>query len=424
MKNITRRRFVTVTASTAAGLALARTPASAGAATIRVGLIGCGGRGTEAAKNCLTSSDGVQLVALGDLFPDHLAKCRESLASVATVDDRHAFTGFDAYQKVLESKIDLVLLATPPAFRARHLAAAIEAGKHVFMEKPVAVDSTGVRAVMATADLAAQKGLAIVAGTQRRHDAGYRAAIQRIHDGAIGDLVGGQVYWNQGGLWMHPREPAWSDVEWQIRNWLYFTWLSGDHIVEQHVHNIDVANWVFGAHPVKTVGVGGRQSRTDHAFGHIYDHFAVEFEYPGGVRVQSMCRQIKGCAPRVAERFVGTRGTSDAHAVIEGAVPWTLDPQTPKTNPYVQEHSDLIASIRAGQPLNEGRQVAESTLTAIMGREAAYTGQEITWDAILNAPQDLVPSDVQFGPMPVAPVAIPGQTAVARSWRASNATAP
>jgi len=433
VKNITRRRFVTVTASTAAGLALARTPASAsgrGAATIRVGLIGCGGRGTDAAKNCLTSSDGVELVAMGDLFPDHLATCRERLARMATedtslkakikVDDRHAFTGFDAYQKVLESKIDLVLLATPPAFRARHLAAAIEAGKHVFMEKPVAVDSTGIRAVMASADLAAQKGLAIVAGTQRRHDAGYRAAIQRIHDGAIGDLVGGQVYWNMGGLWMHPREPAWSDVEWQIRNWLYFTWLSGDHIVEQHVHNIDVANWVFGAHPVKAVGVGGRQSRTDPAYGHIFDHFAVEFEYPvggGTVRVQSMCRQMKGCASRVAERFVGTRGTSDAHAVIEGAAPWSWDRQTPKTDPYVQEHADLIASIRAGQPLNEGRQVAESTLTAIMGREAAYTGQEITWDAILNAPQDLVPSDVQFGSMPVAPVAIPGQTAVARSWR-------
>ncbi len=420
MKNITRRRFVTVTASTAAGLALARTPASA-AATIRIGLIGCGGRGTAAVKDCLTSSDGVELVALGDLFPDHLAKCRESLASVATVDDRHAFTGFDAYQKVLESKIDLVLLATPPAFRSRHLAAAIEAGKHVFMEKPVAVDSGGVRSVMATADLAAQKGLAIVAGTQRRHDAGYRAAIQRIHDGGIGDLVGGQVYWNQGGLWMHPREPAWSDVEWQIRNWLYFTWLSGDHIVEQHVHNIDVANWVFGARPVKAVGVGGRQARTDPAYGHIFDHFAVEFEYPGGARVQSMCRQIEHTAPRVAERFVGTRGTSDAHSIIEGAAPWRWepDPQTPKTNPYVQEHRDLIASIRAGHPLNEGRQVAESTLTAIMGREAAYTGQEITWDEMLNASQDLVPSDLQFGPMPVASVATPGRTVVARSWRSA-----
>jgi len=344
-----------------------------------------------------------------------------SLKDKIRVDDRHAFAGFDAYQKVLESKIDLVLLATPPAFRARHLAAAIEAGKHVFMEKPVAVDSAGVRSVMASADLAAQKGLAIVAGTQRRHDAGYRAAIQRMHDGAIGDLVGGQVYWNQGGLWMHPREAAWSDVEWQIRNWLYFTWLSGDHIVEQHVHNIDVANWAFGAHPLKAVGVGGRQSRTDPAYGHIYDHFAVEFEYPAGVRVQSMCRQIKGTSSRVAERFVGTRGTSDAHSVIEGAAPWSWerDPQTPKTNPYVQEHRDLIASIRAGQPLNEGRQVAESTLTAIMGREAAYTGQEITWDGILNAPQDLVPSDLQFGPMPVAPVAMPGQTVVARSWRSA-----
>ena len=413
---ITRRRFVAVTASATVGLAMPRTSR---AATIRIGLIGCGGRGTAAVKDCLSSSDGVELVALGDLFPDHLAKCRENLATVATVDDRHAFTGFDAYQKVLESKIDLVLLATPPAFRARHLAAAIDAGKHVFMEKPVAVDSGGVRSVMATADLAAHKGLAIVAGTQRRHDAGYQAAIQRIHDGAIGDLVGGQVYWNQGGLWMHPRDAAWSDVEWQIRNWLYFTWLSGDHIVEQHVHNLDVANWVFGAHPVKAMGVGGRQSRTDSAYGQIYDHFAIEYEYPGGVRVQSMCRQIAGTASRVAERFVGSRGTSDAHSVIAGAAPWTWDAPTPRTNPYVQEHRDLIASIREGRPLNEGRQVAESTLTAIMGREAAYTGQEITWDDMLNAPQDLVPSELQFGPMPVASVATPGRTVVARSWRSA-----
>jgi myo-inositol 2-dehydrogenase / D-chiro-inositol 1-dehydrogenase len=430
-RDVSRRDFLETTAAATAAIALPHSPALMGGAPkkIRIGLIGCGGRGTGAVKDCLTSSENIELVALGDLFPDHLAKCRESLATMATedptlkpkikVEDSRCFVGFDAYRKVLESKADLVLLATPPAFRPHHLAAAIDAGKHVFMEKPVAVDPPGVHAVIASSDLAAQRNLAIVAGTQRRHDAGYRAAMERIHDGAIGDLVSAQVYWNQGGLWMHPRETQWSDVEWQIRNWLYFTWLSGDHIVEQHIHNIDVANWAFETHPVKAVGVGGRQRRTDPAYGHIYDHFAVEFEYPNGGRLTSMCRQIDGTASRVGERFVGTRGTSDGRSVIEGAAPWSRDPETPKVNPYVQEHVHLIASIRAGRPLNEGRQVAESTLTAIMGREAAYTGQEILWDDLLNCPQELVPTDVQFGSMPVAPVAMPGQTVLARSWRSA-----
>jgi len=431
-RDVTRRAFVETTAAATAALALPpQAPSIARGApkTLRIALIGCGGRGTGAAKDCLTSSENVELVALGDLFPDHLTRCRENLATMATedptlktkikVNDSQCFTGFDAYRKVLETNADLVLLATPPAFRARHLAAAIDAGKHVFMEKPVAVDPQGVHAVLASAELATQKSLALVAGTQRRHDAGYRAAMERIHSGAIGDLVAAEVYWNQGGLWMKPREPAWSDVEWQIRNWLYFTWLSGDHIVEQHIHNIDVANWAFGAHPVKAIAVGGRQRRTDPAYGHIFDHFAVEFEYPNGARVRSMCRQQDGTASRVGERFVGTRGTSDGHSVIEGAASWSWDPQAPKVNPYVQEHADLVASIRAGRPLNEGRQVAESTLTAIMGREAAYTGQEVTWDELWNCPLDLVPTDVQFGPMPVPPVAMPGQTGLTRSWRSA-----
>ncbi|HEY3220407.1 MAG TPA: Gfo/Idh/MocA family oxidoreductase [Gemmatimonadales bacterium] len=429
-RGVTRRHFIETTALASAALALPSTRAPGfvtGADKIRIGLIGCGGRGTGAAKDCLTSSDNIELVALGDLFPDHLAACRENLARMATedatlkpkikVDDRNAFTGFDAYQKVLASKVDLVLLATPPGFRPRHLAAAIAAGKHVFMEKPVAVDPAGVRSVLASADLAAQKGLAIVAGTQRRHDPGYRATMERIHGGAIGDIVGGQVYWSQGGLWMHPRQAEWSDVEWQIRNWLYFTWLSGDHIVEQHIHNIDVANWAMGAHPVKALGVGGRQWRTDPAYGHIYDHFAVDFEYPNGVHIMSMARQIDGTAHNVSERFVGTRGTTNANSVIEGAAPWRFEASTAKPNPYVVEHADLIASIRAGKPLNEGRQVAESTLTAIMGREAAYTGQVIAWDELLAAEMDLVPPEISFGAMPVAPVAMPGHTSMSRTWR-------
>ncbi|HKG93209.1 MAG TPA: Gfo/Idh/MocA family oxidoreductase [Gemmatimonadaceae bacterium] len=424
--SLSRRAFVQATAAVTAGLVIPRgLRASPSADAIRVGVVGCGGRGTGAARDCMRGSDNVEIVALGDLFPDRLAACRTNLAKVVAenaalapkykVADERCFSGFDAYQKVLASGIDLVILATPPGFRPAHLAAAVAAGKHIFTEKPVAVDAAGIRSVLASADLATQKGLAVVAGTQRRHDAGYRATIERLHGGAIGEITGGQVYWNQGGLWNQPRKPEWTDAEWQIRNWLYFTWLSGDHIVEQHVHNIDVANWVMGAHPVRAVGVGGRQRRTGPEFGHIYDHFAIEFEYPSGARVLSMCRQIDGSANQVGERFTGTRGTSDAHGTIEGASPWKLDGKG-APNPYVQEHTDLVASIRAGAPLNELRQVAESTLTAIMGREAAYTGQVIAWDELLNASQDITPPALAFGPLPVPRVAMPGQTKVNRAW--------
>lgn len=434
--SLSRRTFVQAGAATAAavsaGLALpgrlramAR-PSSSSAETIRIGLVGCGGRGTGAARDAMRASERVELVAMGDLFPDRLATARENLAKAVAatpalaakyrVTDERCFTGFDAYQKVLASDVDLVILATPPGFRPAHLAAAVAAGKHVFTEKPVAVDPAGVRSVLATAEEARRKGLALVAGTQRRHDPGYRATMERIHGGAIGEIVGGQVYWNQGGLWHAARKPEWSDTEWQIRNWLYFTWLSGDHVVEQHIHNIDVANWALGAHPVKAVGVGGRQQRTDPKYGHVYDHFGVDFEYPNGAHVLSMCRQIDGTANEIGERFVGTKGRTDAHAAIEGARPWRYQGATPAVNPYVQEHADLVASIRAGKPLNEGRQVAESTLTAIMAREAAYTGQVVTWDALLAAPLDIGPPTVAFGPLAVPPVAVPGQTKLERTW--------
>jgi predicted dehydrogenase len=425
VSHLSRRDFVHTTAAATAAIAFPvpltrqRVPDP-----IRVGLVGCGGRGTGAAADCLHASEGVEIVAMGDLFSDRIAAARAELTKLATEDPRIAagfrvtddrtFTGFDAYRKVIAADIDLVILATPPGFRPGHLAAAIAAGRHVFMEKPVAVDPTGVRSVIATCEIARQQSLAVVAGTQRRHHAGYRAVIARVRGGAIGDVISGQVYWNQGGLWHKPRVAEWSDTEWQLRNWLYFTWLSGDHIVEQHIHNLDVANWVMDAHPVRAVGVGGRQWRTDVAFGHVYDHFAIEFEYPGGRRLLSMCRQIDGTAPFVGERFQGTRGATDARSTIEGPNAWTAADQVP--NPYVQEHADLLASIRAGSPLNEGRQVAESTLTAIMGREAAYTGQVVEWDALLAAEQHLMPPDVGFGPLPVPPVAMPGHTAVARVW--------
>jgi myo-inositol 2-dehydrogenase/D-chiro-inositol 1-dehydrogenase len=426
---VSRRTFVQTTAAAAAAIALPGGVRAAGSDVIRVGVVGCGGRGTGAASDCMRGAEGVEIVALGDLVPDRLKQCREqlakrisqepSLAAKYKVTDDRCFTGFDAYQRVIASDIDYVILATPPAFRPTHLAAAVAAGKHIFTEKPVAVDPAGIRSVLATYDVARQKGLGIGAGTQRRHQAEYLATIERLHNGAIGDVLSGQVFWNQGGLWSREKRPDWTDMEWQIRNWLYFTWLSGDHIVEQHVHNIDVANWVLGAHPVKATGVGGRQWRTQPVYGHIYDHFAIDFEYPSGARVLSMCRQIDGTRGNVSEHFLGTKGASNAAGVIAGANAWNWEKPEREVSPYVQEHTDLIASIRAGRPINELKQVAESTLSAIMGREAAYTGQEIVWDELLNAQQDLTPPQLAFGPIAVPPVAVPGRTKLNRTWDAT-----
>jgi myo-inositol 2-dehydrogenase/D-chiro-inositol 1-dehydrogenase len=422
---VSRRTFIQTTAAATAAIVLPGGVHVAGSDVIRVGLIGCGGRGTGAASDCLRGSDGVELVAMGDLVPDRLAKCRTELTGSATkygftakykVTDERCFTGFDAYKKVIASDVHLVILASPPGFRPAHLAEAVAAGKHIFAEKPVAVDPAGVRSVLATYELARQKGLGIGVGTQRHHQAEYIATIKRIKDGAIGDVTSGQVFWNQGGLWNHDRLDEWSDAEWQIRNWLYFTWLSGDHIVEQHVHNIDVANWVLGAHPVRATGVGGRQIRIEPRFGHIFDHFAVDFEYENGARVLSMCRQIPGTRNRVGEHFIGTKGSSNAAGKIVGPKAWTFDQTEKPISPFVQEHTDLVASLRTGKPYNELKGIADSTLTAIMGREAAYTGQEVTWDDVLKADQDLAPPTVAFGPLDVPPVATPGRTKLNRKW--------
>lgn len=424
LNQFSRRDFIRTSAAASLGLAaaaqLGATPAYgyvAGREQIRVGVIGCGGRGTGAARDCATADPAVEIVAMGDLFADRLAGSRRQLVEAIPmqyrVTDDTAFVGFDAYEKVIESGVDLVILATPPAFRPQHIAAAIEAGKHLFIEKPIAVDPAGVRSVLASAELAAARGLAMVAGTQRRHDPQYVEAIRRIHDGAIGEIVAGQVYWNQGGLWKRDRQAEWSDAEWQLRNWLYFTWLSGDHLVEQHVHNIDVANWALQAHPIRANGVGGRQVRTDPAYGHIYDHFAVELEYPNGARILSMARQQDGTARYVGEYLIGTQGSSDGSSYIRGGRSWEYEGE--RFNPYVEEHRNLIAGIREGRPLNEGRQVAESVLTAIMAREAAYTGQDVTWDEVLNANQDLVPADLAFGTMPVPPIPQPGITRLERT---------
>ena len=419
---VDRRTFVKTTAAVTAGLStglLASGNFAYGAATdeIRVGLVGAGGRGTGAARDAFQAAEGVRLVAVGDLFEDRMDGARdnlkEALGAAYGVDGEHEFVGWDAYRQVIDSDVNYVILATPPVFRPMHLAYAIEKGRHVFMEKPVAVDPAGVRKVMAAADAAKAKGLAIVAGTQRRHDPKYIEAMRRIHEGAIGEVMAAQVYWNQGALWKVDRTPGMSDMEWQLRNWLYFTYLSGDHIVEQHVHNIDVANWALQSYPIKATAVGGRQVRVSPEYGHIFDHFGVDFEYPNGARVISMCRQQEGTSAYVGEHIMGTAGTSNGHSWIRGANAWRWEGE--EVNPYVQEHVHNIAAIRAGEPLNEGHQIAESVLTAIMGREAAYTGLDVSWDDVLNSTQDLTPATWEFGPMPVPPVPAPGITKLERS---------
>ncbi len=406
-QKFTRRELLKSSAISAGALVLGGSAVplaeARGSDTIRVGVIGCGGRGSGAANDCVKSSPGVEIVALADAFEDRL----KTLKKQFKVPDKRCFIGLDAYKKLMAlDDINLVILATPPGFRPIQLAEAIRQGKNVFMEKPVAVCPAGIKMVIEASAEAARKGLAIVAGTQRRHQAKYVETMKRIHDGAIGDIVSAQCYWNMGALWVSKRQPNQSDIEWQIRNWLYFTWLSGDHICEQHVHNIDVINWAFDALPEQVHGVGGRQFRTGPEHGNIFDHFGVEFFYPGDVRTISTCRQIKGAANRVSERVVGTKGVSDCAGTIRGENSWRY--RGPSPNPYEVEHTDLIKSIRSGNPLNEGKRIAESTLCAIMGRESAYSRQQFNRSWFMNrCTLDLLPPDNLR--LKVPPFAVPGK---------------
>ncbi|HEV2390789.1 MAG TPA: Gfo/Idh/MocA family oxidoreductase [Verrucomicrobiae bacterium] len=438
---VSRRQFLKNSSLAAAGAAaLAQMPFvitghAAPDDPIRIGLIGCGGRGTGAVADALgaatdvnypqagyhtenikadasAASKNVKVVALGDVFPDRLNGCREQLQKLnMSIPDEMCFTGFDAYQKLLAvPDINYVILATPPHFRATHLKAAIEAGKNVFAEKPCAVDGPGIRLVLEAGELAKQKNLGIVAGTQRRHMRSYGEAIKRLQDGAVGEILAARAYWDGGVIWVVERQPGWSDMEWQLRNWNYFTWLGGDHIVEQHVHNLDVINWVMGAHPIKALALGGRQARPNKNYGHIYDHFAVEFEYANGARMFSQCRQMNGCEGKVEEAVVGTKGSSNCKDWIRASnkqVLWRFRERD--VNPYQQEHQDLMASIRAGAPLNEAKNVAESTLTGIMGRESAYSGRSIEAEEVLNSTTRLGPEKYEMGSLPFPEVAIPGQ---------------
>jgi predicted dehydrogenase len=416
-----RREFLAASAGSASALALSSVPFvhASSADTLRIGLIGCGSRGTGAASQALNADADVKLWAMADVFRDRLDSSMRQLqgnrAVSAKIDVPAArqFTGFNAYQELLASNVDVVLLCTPPHFRPAHLRAAIAANKHVFAEKPVAVDGPGVRAVLAACEEARRRNLSVVSGLCYRYEPAKRELMSRIHGGAIGQIVALHTNYNVGGLWKRERQPAWSDMEWQMRNWLYFTWLSGDHNVEQHVHSLDKMVWAMNdAYPVRCVGLGGRQSRTAAEYGQIFDHHAVVYEFENGVKCFSYCRQQDGCANEVADFVIGTEGTAEVqrHRLynLKRAETWRY--RGASADMYQVEHNELFAAIRAGQPINNGVYMAQSTLMGIMGRMATYTGQAITWQGALNSTEDLTPPRYEMGEMPVAPVARPGIT--------------
>ncbi len=369
---------------------------------LKAGIIGCGGRGSGATFDFLNAANGVTITALGDLFQDHVDNLRNRLKSEKNIDipAENCFTGLDAYKKVIDSDVDVVICATPPVFRPEHFRYAVEKGKHAFLEKPICVDSAGYRTIMAASRQATAKKLSVVTGTQRHHERKYVASFQKIMEGYIGEITGGVVYWNQSMLWYRNREKGWSDAEWMIKDWVNWKWLSGDHIVEQHVHNIDVFTWFSGLKPVKCVGFGSRQRRLT---GDQFDNFSVDFIMENGIHLHSMSRQIDGCANNVSEFVQGTKGswTSEGGCKIKdlaGNIIWQFDEEAERqqykqTNPYVLEHANWISHIRSGKPLNQSEETLVSNLAGIMGRESAYTGQEMTWEATMAAPMDYIPAD-------------------------------
>ncbi|MGV3484194.1 MAG: Gfo/Idh/MocA family protein [Planctomycetaceae bacterium] len=423
--NGTRRQFLGMSASTTAmalgGSSLALAPAVHAAGDdewLRVGLIGCGGRGTGAARQALEADPKVKLVAMGDAFEDRIDISLKSLSAVnelagkIDVPRERQFAGFDAYQGVLASDVDVVLLTTPPHFRPMHLKAAIDAGKHVFAEKPVAVDAPGVRSVIETCAEAQRKNLSVVSGLCIRYDGGFRETIKRLHDGAIGEIHTLIANDYRGPIWVKPRKDDWSDMYWQMQNWYYFTWLSGDFNVEQHVHYLDVCAWIMGGYPVKAIGTGGRQVRIEPMYGNIFDHHSVTYEYANGARLFSNCRQQRGCKNDMSAFALGSMGranVSESKLEITADTTWRFE-DTVK-NMYQVEHDEMFAGIRAGKPLNNGQYMAESTMLAIMGRMATYTGQEITWDQAMNSQQDQSPEAYRWdaAPPPVE-IARPGIT--------------
>ncbi|GAB4424997.1 MAG: Gfo/Idh/MocA family oxidoreductase [Bacteroidia bacterium] len=447
-----RRDFMKTSALAAGGLVVSASALQAGVHidgddVIRVGLIGCGGRGTGAAMQALSVKQNTRLVAMADAFRDRIDNCYKHLTDPNSTDwsgaavsdakdhvqvpEEHKFVGFDAYAKVIPL-CDVVILATPPGFRPEHFEAAVKAGKHVFMEKPVATDAPGVRRVLAAAEEAKKKKLNVVVGLQRHYQIVYREWVDRLHNGAIGSIHTSHVYWNGDGVWVNEREKLEKDakrklteMEYQMRNWYYFNWLCGDHIVEQHIHNLDVSNWVKQAYPVRANGSGGRQTRVGKDFGEIYDHHFVEFEYADGSRMFSQCRHIKGGMNRVSEAFQGSGGFAPRPGVIQTGTGYTLWEHRGKNdpNPYQVEHDELFEAISKGDyKFADAENGAKATMTAILGRMATYSGLVVEWDEAINSSVNLLPSRMAWdADMPVKPgkdgmyaAAIPGTTQVLR----------
>jgi len=430
MKNFDRRDFIRsssiIAGSAAVTMASASSVFAAGNDAIKVALIGCGGRGTGAAADALESGQNVRIVAMADAFQDNLDTSLKNLKQKYNekidVPQSRQYGGFDGYKSAIKDA-DVVILATPPGFRPIHFEEAVKAGKHVFMEKPVAVDIPGIRKVLIAAAEAKKKKLNVVVGLQRRYQKNYKETIQRIQDGAIGDIVSGQVYWNSGGVWVRPRKPNQTEMEYQMRNWYYFNWLCGDHIVEQHVHNIDIANWIKGKYPVSIEGTGSRAQRDGKEYGEIYDNFAVELTYDDGTVVYSQCRHFEGIHNRVDETFQGTKGRVYLSAGNQGVL-WDAKGNEiyrhngrGDANPYRQEHVELFDAIAKGEYKFENAEYgAYSTLTGIIGRLACYSGKVIKWDQAIQSEIDLMPTTYTWESLPkilpdengIYPVAIPG----------------
>ncbi len=433
----TRREFLEASAKIAGtGVLLSTLPVSvsayAGAAgEIKVALVGCGGRGTGAAAQAIEADSDVRLVAMADVFADRLENSYQNLSKKyegkdkVLVNDASKFTDFDGYKKAIDMA-DVVILTTPPGFRPLHFEYAVQQGKHVFMEKPVATDVVGIKRVLEAGKLARKKKLNVVVGLQRHYQKNYRTVENMLKEGGLGDIVSGQVYWNSAGVWTRPRKPAQTELEYQMLNWYYFTWICGDHILEQHIHNIDVANWYIGANPVSAQGMGGRQTRTGKDHGHIFDHHFVEFVYPEGQVISSQCRHQRGCMNRVEEVFQTTKGqitvNSGNRSLIKAYNGQSILDYKGENdiNPYQQEHNELFAAIKAGEHrLDNTEYGANSTMTAILGRMATYSGQQITWDEAMATDLKLVPDNLssfndQAPILPnedgTYPIAIPGKT--------------
>jgi predicted dehydrogenase len=429
-----RREFLKVSTVAAAGaaafggLSLARIAHAAGGDTVKIALIGCGGRGTGAAVNALSTKANVKLVAMADAFKDSLegslAAIQKECKDRVDVPEDRKFTGLDGYQKAIDCDVDLVLLCTPPGFRPMQFEAAVKAGKHVFMEKPVATDAPGVRRILAANATAQQKKLAVAVGHHLRHEQQYLDIVGRIHNGDIGELKYLRAYFNTGSLWVRPRRADQSEMQYQVRNWYYFTWLSGDHIVEQHVHDLDVGNWIANAHPIEAQGLGGRQVRVGKEVGEIFDHHAVEYTYANGVKMFSYCRQIPACWDSFSQHATGTKGSADIvghgngslHVTGQELKKWRRGPDG-----HQVEMDDLFAALAAGNPYNEVDRVVDSTTTAILGRMATYSGKVVTWDTAVNSQQDLTPKSLAWdapplvkpGPDGCYACAVPG---VSKAW--------